>query len=93
MSSPRERGSSADPAPAETVEAVVPARAGVIRLPRNCSHGRRGRPRASGGHPSIREGPSSVRESSPRERGSSAGGGALGEFRGVVPARAGVIRG
>ena len=72
--------------------AVVPARAGVIRwLPHRAPEDRR-RPRASGGHPALGVQDPAAGGSSPRERGSSRASPGAGGRRGVVPARAGVIR-
>ncbi len=92
LSSPRERGSSGTRPVHRPRSGVVPARAGVIRNARQQPEGRRGRPRASGGHPQPSSGPLAPPQSSPRERGSSLPTGAGGRGRRVVPARAGVIR-
>ena len=70
-SSPRERGSSARAVGEHAARVVVPARAGVIRRPQQSRWTVRGRPRASGGHPVAAALRRRVRESSPRERGSS----------------------
>ena len=91
-SSPRERGSSAAPGDPRRRAGVVPARAGVIRRDRTGRGRHDRRPRASGGHPSVRAYPRRVVPSSPRERGSSAFDRGRGQRAGVVPARAGVIR-
>ena len=91
-SSPRERGSSPPRGGSAGSGHVVPARAGVI-LPRGTPARRgRSRPRASGGHPrAATTGPANIM-SSPRERGSSVVRPHAAGGRGVVPARAGVIR-
>ncbi len=90
-SSPRERGSSSRKGGTSDRSRVVPARAGVIRRSRRAGPWSCCRPRASGGHPTLRLLLVGEDRSSPRERGSS-----LGVVRGplagvVVPARAGVI--
>ncbi len=89
--SPRERGCSAHPCTRHHPLRVVPARAGVFRRSRSARAAWAGGPRASGGvpeptAPSLREDPWS-----PRERGCSGGGHAVGGAR-VVPARAWVFR-
>jgi len=92
VSSPRERGSSPRPHLGVPVRVVVPARAGVIleRADLVVIPGRR--PRASGGHPCFDLVLLGLRESSPRERGSSRTSIRIVAPRCVVPARAGVIR-
>ncbi len=91
-SSPRERGSSPGPLQAGHRLLVVPARAGVIPDGYEQSLDLDRRPRASGGHPIIEARDGMVVESSPRERGSSPLRLVHLQRRGVVPARAGVIR-
>ena len=92
VSSPRERGSSAIFAGCTSHSQVVPARAGVIRLVSLCPRRRRGRPRASGGHPFTPVAGQRRPLSSPRERGSSDDAVDGRAPVSVVPARAGVIR-
>ena len=91
-SSPRERGSSFICPLCGRGPFVVPARAGVILGAELLHGGGDGRPRASGGHPVDSYGNSIQRASSPRERGSSGNADGPSVHRGVVPARAGVIR-
>ncbi len=90
-SSPCERGSSLPGWLLVWTPDVVPARAGVIPVPRAYVRVPVGRPRASGGHPGscVITGP--TKESSPRERGSSPVRHRVRPGVAVVPARAGVI--
>ena len=91
-SSPRERGSSEQLEELRAGHAVVPARAGVIRATGRTTRRTCCRPRASGGHPDRHDWETPQTRSSPRERGSSAGGRDHRLPGVVVPARAGVIR-
>ena len=91
-SSPRTRGSSDGPTGAGRSSRVVPAHAGVIPHVAGGRAGRHGRPRARGGHPSIRCSRTAAWTSSPRTRGSSGAGLTDEHHHHVVPAHAGVIR-
>jgi len=90
-SSPRERGSSLGRDLPRGRHAVVPARAGVIRLWARSRTWAWRRPRASGGHPRSLGISAEADRSSPRERGSSRLVGMADARSCVVPARAGVI--
>ena len=93
MSSPHTRGSSAGVGGELCPHGVVPAHAGVIRLPGPGGAGPVGRPRTRGGHPcGCSTTPSSL-VSSPHTRGSSADASRLRVEVAVVPAHAGVIPG
>ena len=91
--SPRERGWSAARTAARPPTPVLPARAGVVRAVAGTYRPGLRSPRASGGGPRGQD-PETWRPSfSPRERGWSDQT-AQGEIvKGVLPARAGVVRG
>ncbi len=89
--SPRERGWSAEPDLLGGESAVLPARAGVVRVTTRQPPGYVGSPRASGGGPSGRSSRGRCRGFSPRERGWSDLGAVSQVGQPVLPARAGVV--
>ena len=90
-SSPRERGCSPEQPALACGPSVVPARAGVFPSGSRQAILLRSRPRASGGVPADTVAALGEHQSSPRERGCSAGLGPVHRRAEVVPARAGVF--
>ena len=92
VSSPPARGSSGGREQRDHQQAVVPARAGVIRTAGSSTPSTGRRPRPRGGHPCAWQEWCVATGSSPPARGSSVEGSCGSAGRLVVPARAGVIR-
>ncbi len=89
--SPRERGWSQHPGPHDTLEYVLPARAGMV-LSSPCSAAARvSAPRASGDGPDPAGAPLITASCSPRERGWSLNQRTMQPEDRVLPARAGMV--